>query len=73
MSIWNNEKKVWCLGLIHNLLGKTQSSHLIQGVIQMKTKAVLKNVGAGENGAKVWVALKYSPTHLITILWIKHL
>jgi hypothetical protein len=34
----------------------------------MKTRVVLKDVGAKENGAKVWVALKYSLTHPITIL-----
>jgi len=29
----------------------------------VKIKVVSKDVGVGENGAKAWVALKYSPTH----------
>jgi hypothetical protein len=34
----------------------------------VRTEVVLKDMGAKENGAKVWVILKYSLTHLITKL-----
>jgi len=39
----------------------------------VKTKVVLEEVGAGENGAKTRVAAKYSLTQLKVKLWSKHL
>ncbi len=39
----------------------------------MKTEMVLKDVGVGENGSKVRVALKYSPVRPIIRLQRRHL
>ncbi len=32
-----------------------------------------KDVGVGNNGAKAWATWEYSPTHLKTKLWRRHL
>jgi hypothetical protein len=42
-------------------------------VYSMRTKVVLEDVGVGENGAKVQIALEYSPTYPKITLWKKHL
>jgi hypothetical protein len=72
MSIWRNQKKVRGFDIVCSIIGKVESSHLMV-VYSMRTKVVLEDMGVGENGAKVQIALKYSPTYPKIRLWRKHL